>query len=274
MPSYQYRSADGASIIAGPTLDLGQLFALLSAEVDTAFTKFCIDNIGDRKVGISPKSGVVLRRTQLGTNDGLGFILTATDPNGTISRPWGLDVDGNSLPTGAPTVTDVGGGAGVWAAGSYGVVIVAKNATGKTIASVEKVFTVGAGAVTHSFRYAWVQTPGATGYEVHRTSTPGTYGASTLIQTIGSGATVTFDDTGAAASAGTPPSDNTTGGAGPNYGTAPGIGSFSTIDITIASDPVGFAVGQQFFCYLAAKLPAGSVSIGNKRAMQIYPTEV
>lgn len=273
MPAYQYRSADGASIIAGPTLALGTLFASLSAEVDTAFTKLCVDNIGDRKVGVSPLAGVVLRRLQLGTNDGEGFILTAADPNGTISRPWGDDVDANNTPTGAPTaVRSVGGGSGWSISTIYGVVVTALNATGETIASFEKTFQPL--ATNDTWTITWTRVPGATSYKVYLTTTPGTYGASTLVSGAVSDPAHTKVLLGPTTVSGTPATTNTTGGAGPNYGTAPSIGSFGVADLTIGSDPVGFAVGQQFFFYLAAKLPAGSNAVGNTRGMQISPIEV
>jgi len=268
----QYRQADGATLLSGATDDFGLVVSPPATAVNTTPKKLCLENISDRALGISPFTALVLRRVQVGTNDGIAFFFSALDGNGTISKPWGLDTQGG-VPTGAPTAVDDSAG-GTWGAtGSYGVRIVATNATGKTIGSVEKVFAVT--DTTRRWLYSWIQTPGATGYEVHRTSTPGTYGASTLRATIGSGATVTFLDDGTAASAGTPPSANTTGGASPTYGTPPSVASHTAADKTIATAGAGgLAVGQQWFFYADAKVPAGSSSVGNKRAMQLLPVEV
>jgi len=274
----RYRAADGATILAGSTKDLGQVVASPSAEVDTTSIKVTVENVGDRVVGVSPFASVVLRREQIGSGDGYTFGFSATDPNGTISKAWGAGVDGGGVLNGAPLAADAGadpyadwapsGGAGV-----YGVVIVAKNSTGKTIASVEVSFNVS--DTGHLWQYTWVQTPGATGYEVHRTPTPGTYGASTLVAVIGSGATVTYLDDGDAPTTGTPPLVNTTGGAGPTYGTAPSVGSHTSADKTIATaGGGGLAVGQQWFFWLIAKIPAGATSIGNKRSWRFIPKEV
>src|SRR5678816_857220 len=87
----RYRSADGFTLIAGPTEDLGQIAASLSDTVLTTPRKICLENAGERAIGADPFLSVVLRRTSVGSNDGAGFLRTAADPNGTISRPWGDD---------------------------------------------------------------------------------------------------------------------------------------------------------------------------------------
>lgn len=262
----RYRSADGFTLIPGPTEDLGQVAASLSDVVLTTPLKICLENAGDRAIGADPFLSVVLRRVAVGSNDGVGFIRTAADPNGTLSRPWGDDTLA-SVPTGAPTA-DLVGPYGTWTPGTYGVVATALNGTGETIASEEKTFTAGA---TDLWEYNINAVPGATLYRFYRTATPGTYGASTLVY---EGPYTVFQDDGSAPSAGTPPEENTTGGAGPSYGSAPADGSFNTTDITIASAPNGLAVGRQFFFYLRLRLPAGASQVGNKRQGQVKPVEL
>lgn len=272
--NFRYRLADGFTIVSGATKDDGQIVASPSVVVFDEAKKMCVENISNRKFGGSPASGAVLRRQQVGSNDGWGFARMAADPNGTISKPWGVAVDGSDTLTGGPTA-EISGPYGVWlATGDYGVVVTAENASGETIASVETVFTVG--ALTDEFTFAIVQVPGATNYRWFITNTPGTYGAYSLAFESGSGAVLTFTFDGDLTSlvAGTPPDENTTGGAGPYYGTDPADGTFSTSDLAIATAPAGIAVGQQVFFYYIERLPAGATSLGNKRQFALLPVEV
>jgi hypothetical protein len=84
---------------------------------------------------------------------------------------------------------------------------------------------------------------GATGYKVYRTDTPGTYGATALRATIGSGATVTYVDNGDALVAGTVKLANTTGGAAPMYGAVP---SLTTAPLYVGT----LKPGQQFYFWV------------------------
>jgi hypothetical protein len=259
MAEIRHLNADGATTQAlqsfGP-------FVSGALEVRSDKVKFGVENISDRVLGGTPFSQLLLEIEQTGTNDGFNFYYTADDGSGTISKPWGTD------PAGAPTVVLAGGGSFV--TGSYGVKIVAKNATGKTIGSTEATFDATTG---QQATYGWVQTPGATGYEVHRTSTPGTYGASTLRAVIGSGATITYVDDGSATSSGTPPLVNTTGGAGPVYGTPPADGAFDQTDKVIATGPSGLAIGQQWFYWAQIRVPANTSEVGNTRTLNVAPVE-
>lgn len=268
-----YRSKDGFTILAGQTDDEGQLLASASAIQKLTPRKICVENISDRKMGVSPFTALLLKRVQSGTNDGIAYILTAADPNGTISKPWGIATDPvTGVLTGAPTAVVSASAYGTWGStGLKGAVVTALNATGETIASVEITFTIS--ATTDEVLISWIQVPGATSYKIYVTDTPGTYGATTLAATVSPGSTVSQTILGSV-SAGTPPSANTTGGAAPNYGSDPVDGAFGTADLTIATDPTGFAVGQQWFFYFRPVLPAGATSTGNKRVMQLFPTEV
>lgn len=270
----RYRSADGFTIMSGAAKDDGQIIASPSAVVFDEAKKMCVENISDRKFGGTPSNGAVLRRTQIGSNDGWAYARMAADPNGTISKPWGVAVDGSAVLTGGPTAV-ISGPYGVWlATGDYGVCVTAENATGETIASVETVFTVG--ALTDEFTFAIIQVPGATNYRWFITDTPGTYGAYSLAFESGSGAvlTFTFDGDLTSLTVGSPPDENTTGGAGPTYGTDPADNVFSTADLALASAPAGIAVGQQVFFYYIERLPAAATSIGNKRQFGLLPVEV
>lgn len=132
-------------------------------------------------------------------NDGSTMVSIANDPV-TLSSPFGF----------AATATALGTG-GVFAAiGTFGYKITATNASGESGPSSE--ITITLTATTQTVVLTWTQTPLATGYKIYRTATPGTYTTPTLIATIGSGATVTFTDTGAGAATGVPPATNTTAG--------------------------------------------------------------
>lgn len=178
-------------------------------------------NTTPRKVGFRSISDRVLSNVaiSIGTvpgNDGASLLRLADDassPYPSLSSPWGF----------AAALGSAGAG-GVWGAtGVYGYKLTALNAVGETVSAAE--VTANVDDTTKKVTLTWTQTPGATGYKVYRTATAGTYGATTLRTTIGSGATVTFLDDGSAPAAGTPPSANTTGGwiATPSL-SAPGAG--------------------------------------------------
>jgi len=132
-------------------------------------------------------------------NDGATMVFMASEPT-TLSSPWGF----------AGSATAPGSGGTFGAIGTYGFKITALNAAGESGPSSE--ITVAITATTQTIVLTWVQTPGATGYKIFRTATPGTYTTPTLLTTIGAGATVTFTDTGGAVSAGVPATTNTTAG--------------------------------------------------------------
>lgn len=167
---------------------------------------FAGQNQVPRKVGIHSTSdrdliNLLASIGAVGSNDGASQLRTALDSTSvspTVSAPWNF-------------AASVGGATGSFSAtGTYGYRITALNAIGETFPCDE--ITAVVSAVTQRVTLTWTQTPNATGYKIYRTPTPGSYGASTLLTTIGSGATVTFADDGAATGAGTLPVSNTTGG--------------------------------------------------------------
>jgi hypothetical protein len=276
-PNVIYKGPDGYTVIAGSVKNYGQLLALTAAETDTAALKICLENVSTRALGVSPFTTLLLKRTQVGVNDGVSFAYTAVDPDGTLSKPWGLNVDALGFLDGAPLAELVGTASGVWGGGGtgeYGTVVTALNATGETPPSEEKIFVVAAAA--EEWRITWGRVPSATGYKVYRTAkdAAGIYDTPSLIATIGNGDTTSYVHLGSAPSSGAPPVANTTGGAGPNYGTAPSVASHTSADKTIATAPTGLAVGQQWFFYLMIKLPAGTSTVGNNRSLLLLPTEV
>ena len=266
----RYRESDGATIVTGSTEDLGQIVSSPSAVVIADTMKLCVENISDRALGAGSFSALLLKHTQVGSNDAINFVQTALDPNGTLSKPWGAAVDESDVLTGGPTAVDAGGPYGVWGAtGTYGVVATAVNANGETIASVETTFDVT--DTSHEWTFTVLGPADAVTIRWYVTDTPGTYGAYALVH---EGASLTFTYDGTAPSVGTPPDDNTTGGAAPYYGDDPDDGDFDTSDKTIAtSGGGGLAVGQQWFFYLRVRLLAGTTRLGNKRQMQLAPTE-
>lgn len=188
--SVRFLDNDGATAITTETL------ADIFAGVNDTPRKLGIHSTSDRDLtNLFASIGLIPG------NDGSAQLRTALDSTSvlpTVSAPYGF-------------AASVGGATGSWSAtGTYGYVIVATNAQGATFVCDE--ITAVVDLTTRRVTLSWTQTPGATGYRIYRTPTPGTYGASTLLTTIGAGATVTFNDDGAATSTGTPPTSNTTGG--------------------------------------------------------------
>lgn len=89
---------------------------------------------------------------------------------------------------------------------TYYWVITAFNHNGQTAKSNEQSLAIT--NPNNTATLSWAAVTGATGYKIYRSTSAGTYGATTLVTTINSGATVTYNDTGAALSAGTPPATN------------------------------------------------------------------
>lgn len=203
--------------------------------------KFGVQNNGDRPLVnftmeielINPLTDGVMLRTGLDTV--------------TVSPPFQV----------AAALTGAGAG-GVWpGTGTRGWKITSTNATGETVGSLE--VTVNVDDVTKKVTLTWTQPTGATGYKVYRTDVPGTYTTPALRATIGSGATTNFVDDGGAVSAGAPPADNTTGGAGPNYGTPP------SVDTTDKLIDTSFEIGQTAYYWVNWVIPGGTPELGNTR---------
>jgi|SRR6202790_478549 len=90
----------------------------------------------------------------------------------------------------------------------YYYVITGLTAAGETTQSAEVTATPSGGNL--KVVLTWTAVPGATGYTIYRSTTSATYGATSELVDIGSGATVTYTDDGTVSLvAGTPPGSNT-----------------------------------------------------------------
>ena len=92
------------------------------------------------------------------------------------------------------------GTGGTFAAGTYYWTMTATTAAGESIRGNEITATLSGS--TSSNALTWTQVQGAVGYKIYRGTSPGAEG--TLVTTIGSGATVSYTDTGTAGTAGQP----------------------------------------------------------------------
>ncbi|TDH48493.1 hypothetical protein E2F47_23540 [Mycobacterium eburneum] len=123
-----------------------------------------------------------------------------------VSAVWtpsaGVGIGAITAPASLAVSTQNQGGS--LAAGTYYWVVTATNAKGETTVSneVNGVTTGSTGAAV----LTWQAVGAATGYKVYRGTAAGA--ENVLVATIGSGATVTYTDTGGSA-AGTPPTSNT-----------------------------------------------------------------
>lgn len=124
----------------------------------------------------------------------------------TAGRSLTLPALALAAPVQSALTTSTAGGTGLTAATAYFYVVTALNAAGQTVKSNEQTVTTGAGA-TNSVVVSWAAVSGATGYRIYRGTATG---AQSVFYSVG--AVVTFTDTGAASTAGTPPLVNTTGG--------------------------------------------------------------
>ncbi len=184
----------------GVTQVVNQVFGDAFAGRTQTPKKLLFENTGDRQL-----NGTQLTIQQVGDNDGADQLVTVLDTE-SVSKPYGGGTGGALV-----AVLSAAGAGGVWGTtGIRGYVLTATNANGETIKSAE--VTVNVDVVTKKVTVSWTQTPGATGYKLYRTDTPGTYGASSLRTTIGSGSTTSFVDDGSATASGTPATTNTTGG--------------------------------------------------------------
>lgn len=209
-----------------------------------AAEKFFVENAGDRDL-----LALELRIGPVGTNDGSTMLRTGAD-TATVIAPYGV----------AAALSGAGAG-GVWSGtGVKFYRITAVNALGETTGSVE--VSVNVDDVTKKVTLTWNTVVAATGYRIYRTTTAGSYPTPSLRTTIASGSTNTFVDDGAATTTGALPTTNTTGGAAPNYGTAPALGTGSLAIGTLK-------IGQQFVYWVNRVVPGGTAESGNPRLATI-----
>jgi hypothetical protein len=230
----------------GYTQITGKGWADAYAGVAQTAEKFWVQNVGDR---VSTALSVAL--TQVGSNDGASMFRCGMDVP-SLSPPWGITA----------TVGAAGAG-GVWGAtGTYYYVLTILNANGQTIASIEVSAIVD--VTTKKVTLAWTNPAGATSIKLYRSGTSGSYGASSLrITLVG---VATYTDDGSATSAGQPPTANTTGGAGPAYGTPPTLG--------VGPLAIGvLGIGQMAAFWINRVVPGGTTDTDNPRQMLRQFTE-
>ncbi len=240
--TYKHEQADGISQL------LSQVWPDAYAGVAQTAKKFAVENVGDRTA-----NNVSCSIVQVGLNDGYGQLRIAAD-TATISKPWNL-----------VATRGAAGDGGIWEqTGQYFWVITAYNATGETIASFEA--TVNVDVTTKRVTLTWTQVTGASGYKVYRSMVSGSYVTPCLVATVAGGATTNYIDGGGSLSAGAPPAVNTTGGAGPNYGTPPALG---VGPLTVGN----LAIGQQFFYWVNRVVPGSTSDDDNPRQALIQFAE-
>ena len=123
----------------------------------------------------------------------------------------------NTATVNAPVISGVPSTTGgSLAIGTYYWVVTATTALGETTASNE--ITATTTTATSQNVVSWTAVPGATGYKLYRGTAAGV--ENKLINTIGSGATVTSTDSGAAGTTASPPTTNTAAIAVPTSVTA------------------------------------------------------
>ena len=218
----------------------------IAGAIQTA-EKFVVENNGDRDL-----IDLVLKIVAVTGNDGSTQMRTGADTSGTISAPYEVGVSLSG-----------GGAGGVWpSTGLRNWVVTAINAAGETVRSFE--VSVNIDDTTKKATVSWTQVVGATGYRLFRSTVPGAYGVTSLRATLGSPSSVSFNDDGSSTGSGNPPvpNENTTGGAGPTFGSPP---TLATANINIGL----LEIGQQFFYWVNRVIPAGTAEAGNPRLAQL-----
>lgn len=185
----QHIDSDGATVITQ------QVWPDAFAGETQMPKKFAFRNVGDRVVGGAGVTVGILPAVEGG--DGHTMLRLAADP-ATLPGPWGL------------TATAQAGTGSFASGGTKGYRVTALSAIDESTAAMEA--TVSLGGTSNVVALAWVQVPGAVGYRVYRTDTPGTYGGSSRLTQIDAGAVVSLTDGGGALGSGSPPSDNRTAG--------------------------------------------------------------
>lgn len=221
---------------------------ILAGETGTA-EKFWIQNTGDIDLGTTPLALVA-------------DLQAVGDSDGVTRLRWGLDT-GSIGPPFSAAVAEVTG-SGVWSTtGTVYYRLTAINAAGESQGSQELAATVtDAGKVQ---ALSWTLPAGATGVKVYRSTTPGVYTSPALVATVG--AVTSYTDTGTATGTGALPAANTTGGAGPAYGTAPTLGTATLNFGTLR-------IGEARAYWVNRVIPPASTESGNDRIARRHFAEV
>lgn len=253
-PRIQIFDRDGATPLTGLTL------SRIAAGATGTARKLWVKNVGDRAMGEDAGfEPFTLAGLAVEGNDGIGRLRWKADGGGSIPPPWGGEAE-------------VAAGAGTFGStGTKAYVIVALKGSGKTIGS-DRILAVIA-ATTDEVDVSWENVPGNDGYEVHFSDDPDDFSSTTLLATVAQDVT-TYHHDGTAAGAGIPPSENTTGGAAPEYGTPPAGLNTATTPELVGSDPGNLAQGEMWPFWINRVVPSNSIPDGNDRAVDLRFSEV
>lgn len=208
--------------------------------------KFGFRNTDERNWG-----ALAIALAAIPDNDGIDIARIGRD-TATLSPPFNI-------------AASLAGSDGVWGAtGIVFYVITAFNGTGETIASLEK--RVNVTDISKHVALTWDEITGATGYKVFRSTSSGVYGATSRRATVSGGGNNFYDDTGGSLSSGTPPSANTTGGAGPAYGTPPAL---DTASLAVSA----VKIGEMVFYWVNRVTTVGMANAGNPRQWDVVVEE-
>lgn len=241
-----YIDKTGANIITAK--NFADAFAPVSGSSDQTAEKFYIENTGSRIL-----NSLAIAIAAVGSSDGSGEVRIGAD-TGTVIKPYGV----------VPTLSAAGAGGIFASTGLKYYRITAYNGAGETVGSTE--VSINVDVTTKKVTLTWTTVANASGYKIYRSTTSGSYVTPSLRATVVGQPSNTYTDDGDTLSAGALPSENTTGGSAPNYGTAPtlGVGPLSVGSL---------AIGQQYLFWLNRTISAGTPETGNPRLASIQVTE-
>jgi len=253
-----YLDSNGVTEIGAS--DLGNIIAGV-----TTTKKFGLQNDGNRVTG-----AITASKQEYITALVNGIRQLQASSEGLIK--WALDTTSISCPFNATAALQSGGSLIIGT--QYYFRITAFNANGETGGSIEltAIPTTGHQAIALS----WSRVTGAAGYLIYR-STDQTY-INARRHVIENPATVSWTDSGQGADPSAPygfalintdfdlPTENTSGGAGPSYGTAPTLGTANLVFSALQS-------GQQAFFWIGAITLSSTPESNNPRQVMISFTE-
>jgi hypothetical protein len=185
----------------------GDLFSVTINGNAVSFTEGATATIADVVVGVQTALAASLTpefQEATWTAASPAVAGTAVAPGSPFTASVNLTKANLAVPVQAATSGTTGGS--LTNGTSYYYVVTATNSNGETTASNEQSYA--ATTLDPTAILTWAAVPGATGYKIYRSTSSGAYGASSLLHTVGSGATVTYNDTGTATGAGQPPGSN------------------------------------------------------------------
>lgn len=195
----------GSNLI-GSVLDLQGANAVLTAIELATLSATSVEIVPE--ISLDQTNWFKLRGTKLEAT-GTTNVAQNTDA-GRYLRFRAIVAGGSSIATPVVSGATPEGAGGTLAPGTYRYVVTALDAAGQTVASNEVTATVTAG---QKVKVAWAEVVGATGgYRVYRSPVGGATHTENVYQaTAAEASVVSFVDSGAAGTAGTPPAAGTSG---------------------------------------------------------------